>query len=154
MALILDYGFSNFLLKTLVGPVFQQIASTMVDSFVKRADEVATARSESAVRRRSRAARVERRGLLRRADAATRIDVRSPAGATVSDGDRPRAAIVERLGLDLASLAFAIFGRRATPDTALDEGDRVELLRPLSVDPKEARRRRVAKKGGAGDRRG
>ena len=40
--LTLSYDFNNFLLQRLVGPVFQQIASTMVDSFVKRADEVAT----------------------------------------------------------------------------------------------------------------
>ena len=41
VTLTLDYDFSNFLLEKLVGPVFHQIASTMVDSFVKRADEVA-----------------------------------------------------------------------------------------------------------------
>lgn len=39
--LLLNYDFNNFLLKALVGPVFHQIATTMVDSFVKRADEVA-----------------------------------------------------------------------------------------------------------------
>ena len=39
--LTLDYDFSNFVLKALVGPVFHQIASTMVDSFVRRADQVA-----------------------------------------------------------------------------------------------------------------
>ena len=41
--LTLNYDFSNFLLKTLVGPVFHQIATTMVDSFVKRADDMADA---------------------------------------------------------------------------------------------------------------
>ena len=39
--LVLAYGFSNFLLQKLVGPVFHQIATTMIDSFVRRADEVA-----------------------------------------------------------------------------------------------------------------
>ena len=39
--LTLNYDFNNFLLQRLVGPVFHQIATTMVDSFVKRADEVA-----------------------------------------------------------------------------------------------------------------
>ena len=39
--LVLNYDFNNFLLQTLVGPVFHTIATTMVDSFVKRADEVA-----------------------------------------------------------------------------------------------------------------
>jgi ribosome-associated toxin RatA of RatAB toxin-antitoxin module len=42
VALTLDYDFNNFLLSSLVGPVFHQIATTMVDSFVKRADDVAS----------------------------------------------------------------------------------------------------------------
>ena len=37
----LTYDFNNFLLGKLVGPVFHQIAASMVDSFVKRADAVA-----------------------------------------------------------------------------------------------------------------
>ncbi|WPB58883.1 type II toxin-antitoxin system RatA family toxin [Xylophilus sp. GOD-11R] len=36
----LKYGFSNIALATLVGPVFDRIAGSMVDAFVKRADEV------------------------------------------------------------------------------------------------------------------
>ena len=43
---------------------------------------------------------------------------------------------------DVAGLA--IHGRRASADTRLEEGDRVELLRALELDPKEARRRRAA----------
>ena len=39
--LALDYDFNNFLLGKLVGPVFHQIAASMVESFVKRADAVA-----------------------------------------------------------------------------------------------------------------
>ena len=36
----MDYGFSNPLLASLVGPVFDKIASTMVDAFVQRAEAV------------------------------------------------------------------------------------------------------------------
>jgi len=36
-----------------------------------------------------------------------------------------------------------IFGRRVSLDAPLAEGDRVEVYRPLSADPKEARRRRA-----------
>jgi uncharacterized protein len=41
-------------------------------------------------------------------------------------------------------------------DQALDEGDRVEIYRPLIADPKEARRRRAEegkpmRKGGTSD---
>lgn len=42
VTLKLEYEFNNFLLEKLVGPVFHQIATTMVDSFVKRADDVAS----------------------------------------------------------------------------------------------------------------
>jgi len=36
-----------------------------------------------------------------------------------------------------------IYGRRVPLDTQLADGDRVEILRPLAADPKEARRRRA-----------
>ena len=39
--LSMDYEFSNFILGGLVGPVFHQIASSMVESFVRRADALA-----------------------------------------------------------------------------------------------------------------
>ena len=38
--LALNYGFSNALLSKLVGPVFDKIASSLVDAFVKRAEQV------------------------------------------------------------------------------------------------------------------
>ena len=41
--------------------------------------------------------------------------------------------------------AYAVFGVKAALDKPLDEGDRVELLRPLQLDPKEARRRRASR---------
>ncbi|MGH8720419.1 MAG: RnfH family protein, partial [Burkholderiales bacterium] len=44
-----------------------------------------------------------------------------------------------------------IHGRRVALDTALADGDRVEIYRALKVDPREARRRRVmdAEKSGS-----
>jgi ribosome-associated toxin RatA of RatAB toxin-antitoxin module len=39
----LSYGFSNFALQALVGPVFDKIASSLVDAFVKRAGQVYSA---------------------------------------------------------------------------------------------------------------
>jgi putative ubiquitin-RnfH superfamily antitoxin RatB of RatAB toxin-antitoxin module len=43
--------------------------------------------------------------------------------------------------------ALAIWGRRVTVGESLRTGDRLELLRPLSVDPMQARRRRHALTG-------
>ena len=38
--LLLNYGFSSKTLATLVGPVFDRIAGTLVDAFIKRAEQV------------------------------------------------------------------------------------------------------------------
>jgi hypothetical protein len=38
---------------------------------------------------------------------------------------------------------LGIFGRQVLPETLLRDGDRVDILRPLPIDPKEARRRRA-----------
>jgi putative ubiquitin-RnfH superfamily antitoxin RatB of RatAB toxin-antitoxin module len=38
------------------------------------------------------------------------------------------------------------FGRRVSLDTPLADGDRVEILRPLAADPKEARRQRARRR--------
>ena len=40
VALSLRYGFENAILARLVGPVFDKIAATLVDAFVKRAQQV------------------------------------------------------------------------------------------------------------------
>jgi len=39
-----------------------------------------------------------------------------------------------------------IYGRSVSPMTILEEGDRVEIYRPLIVDAAQARRRRALKK--------
>lgn len=46
--------------------------------------------------------------------------------------------------------AAGIWGRRAERDQLLNDGDRVELYRPLLVDPKVARRERFARQGARG----
>ncbi|MEN4904284.1 RnfH family protein [Luteimonas sp. TWI1416] len=41
---------------------------------------------------------------------------------------------------------YAVYGVRVDTRARLADGDRLELLRALQVDPKEARRRRAAKR--------
>ncbi len=43
--------------------------------------------------------------------------------------------------------SYAVWGRRVELTTPLKDGDRLELLRPLTVDPKEARRLRFNQQG-------
>ncbi|MRN39078.1 RnfH family protein [Neisseria sp. N95_16] len=45
--------------------------------------------------------------------------------------------------LDLYSAKLGIFGKIAKDDTVLRDKDRIEVYRPLLIDPKEARRQRV-----------
>jgi putative ubiquitin-RnfH superfamily antitoxin RatB of RatAB toxin-antitoxin module len=68
-----------------------------------------------------------------------------PNGATVADAI-DKSGIVGRLGLFEATLGYAIYGQPARLGTPLADGDRVELLRPLVADPKEARRQRALEK--------
>ena len=74
----------------------------------------------------------------RRAES-VRLDL--PDGACV--GDAVAAAGWE--GLPGIS-GYAVYGQRAEASTALCDGDRAEMLRPLQVDPKDARRKRAGKK--------
>lgn len=60
-------------------------------------------------------------------------------GEGTTAGEAVRAA-----GFD-AGLPLGIAGRRIAVATPLRNGDRVELLRPLAADPKEARRQRARK---------
>ena len=64
-----------------------------------------------------------------------------PAGSTLAD------ALAVAGWSDAAGISgYAIFGVNAALDAVLQDGDRVELLRPLLMDPKEARRRRALKR--------
>jgi putative ubiquitin-RnfH superfamily antitoxin RatB of RatAB toxin-antitoxin module len=65
-------------------------------------------------------------------------EVELPEGATVRD-----AVMAAGWGADPEAVAYAVFGLRVDGDALLRDGDRVELLRPLLADPKEARRQRV-----------
>jgi hypothetical protein len=65
------------------------------------------------------------------------------AGATVADAIR-LSAIAAAAGLtDVDPVHVGIFGKTVAADARLRDGDRVEIYRPLKIDPKEARRRRA-----------
>ena len=54
------------------------------------------------------------------------------------------SGIAAELPLGFKPAGIGIFGRRVKPTTRLRAGDRIELCRPLQVDPKDSRRRRAA----------
>jgi putative ubiquitin-RnfH superfamily antitoxin RatB of RatAB toxin-antitoxin module len=65
-----------------------------------------------------------------------------PEGATVADALRD-AALPQAMLEGVAG--HAVHGVGVAADTVLHHGDRLELLRPLEVDPKDARRRRAGR---------
>lgn len=67
-----------------------------------------------------------------------------PAGSAVQDAldAIDRSLFPPDMTVDAARLA--VFGRTTKPENALYENDRIELLRPLTRDPKDTRRLRAA----------
>ncbi len=75
----------------------------------------------------------------------TVIDVTIPQGATLGDAIR-LSGILERFPeLDLARNSVGVFGVIKSLTDPVQEGDRVEIYRPLVADPKETRRRRAGR---------
>ena len=74
------------------------------------------------------------------------VSVSLPAGATLREAVLASGLLERHPELRLEAQAFGIFGKRAPLDARLSAGDRVEVYRPLVIDPKEARRRRAARK--------
>ena len=77
-----------------------------------------------------------------RAGVVDEVPLRLPAGATVADAVLASGLRQRYPGPDFAQVAVGVWGVLRAPQDALREADRVELYRPLTVDPKEARRRR------------
>jgi putative ubiquitin-RnfH superfamily antitoxin RatB of RatAB toxin-antitoxin module len=70
-----------------------------------------------------------------------------PEGATVRQAVQASGLAAACPGLDLAACDAGIWGRRSDWETPLRERDRVEIYRPLRVDPKVARRERFRRQG-------
>lgn len=70
-----------------------------------------------------------------------RCEIELPAGATLWQAVQA-SGLLQRHPELAQSPTAGIWGRRQPPDAPLRDRDRVELYRPLKVDPKEARRQR------------
>lgn len=76
-------------------------------------------------------------------DREVQISFVAPEGLSVGE-------YVERSGLyrlfpeiGKAKIGFAVFGSEVEASGQVEDGDRIEVLRPLAIDPKDARRRRA-----------
>lgn len=66
-----------------------------------------------------------------------------PVDSTVAQAIEASGVVRDIPGLVVDPARLGIFSRKVTPDHVVGEGDRVEIYRPLTLDPKEARRRRA-----------
>ena len=64
-------------------------------------------------------------------------------GTTVREAALKSGLEVEFPELDLQQAPLGIFGKVVKDETMLRNGDRIEVYRPLLIDPKEARRKRA-----------
>jgi uncharacterized protein len=69
-----------------------------------------------------------------------------PRGTTIRQAIQLSGLSNEFPGTDLSGFKVGIYSKIKMPDTVLREFDRVEIYRPLEVDPMTARRRRAEKK--------
>lgn len=72
------------------------------------------------------------------------------AGASLKDALLASGMLVDHPGLAQAQPVLGVWGRKAALSQAVEEGDRVEIYRPLTVDPKVARRERFRSQGARG----
>lgn len=68
-----------------------------------------------------------------------------PAGTTVREAARLAGLAVRFPAIDIEQAPLGVFGKlcKAPETQRLQDGDRVEIYRPLLIDPKEARRLRA-----------
>ena len=72
-----------------------------------------------------------------------------PAGTTMLEAARESGIAGHFEGLDLERAAMGVFGKAepAPAQRVLTDGERVEIYRPLKIDPKAARKARAQRAG-------
>ena len=81
------------------------------------------------------------------ADKQKLLQLTVPSGTTVRQAALLSGMDVHFPGLDLQTSPLGIFGKAVAKaeERVLQEGERVEIYRPLIADPKEVRKQRAAK---------
>jgi hypothetical protein len=90
--------------------------------------------------------------LLAEADRQRSVPLVLAVGATAWQAVEASGLLQGRADLERGRLGVAIHGKQVPRERELEEGDRVEILRPLPEDPK-LRRRRAAREGRSVGRR-
>ena len=77
------------------------------------------------------------------------LSVTLPAGATVEQAIVASGILERCTEIDLETQPVGIFSQLAVLDTPLNPGDRVEIYRPLQIDPKAQRKERAQRQRNA-----
>ena len=75
------------------------------------------------------------------------LTLRLKPGSTVRQALETSGLLVQRPDLDLSTMTLGVWGRKVALTHVLRDQDRIEIYRPLKVDPKVARRERFARQG-------
>jgi len=76
------------------------------------------------------------------------LAVEVPAGCTVGEAIDLSGIRGEFPEMELNPRSIGIFSRKTSMEQALENGDRVEIYRPLIADPKEQRKQRARENRG------
>ena len=71
------------------------------------------------------------------------VELTVPAGTTLDEAVALSGIQSQFAGIDLSGLPKGIWYEKRSGDTVLSDGDRIEIYRPLTMDAREARRRRA-----------
>lgn len=74
------------------------------------------------------------------------VDLALPVGVTVAEAIRASGFCEAHPDVEIRDDRVGVFARRVGLNAVLRDGDRVEIYRPLLIDPKEARRKRALRK--------
>ena len=80
------------------------------------------------------------------AGAAFEVAVEVDIAATVLDAIRASGVLERFASIDVSRCEVGVWGRATTLEARLAQGDRVELYRPLVMDPMQARRLRATRR--------
>ncbi len=79
------------------------------------------------------------------ADRHTVLDLDIVENATVQDAIKQSGILEQHAEIDLTKNKIGIYSEVVALDTKVSAGDRIEIYRPLNIDPIEARRLRAQK---------
>jgi len=71
------------------------------------------------------------------------LNIEVPEGATVREAIEKSGILKEFTDIDLDEQKVGIFGKVINLDDPIKDGDRVEIYRPITADPKLVKRKRA-----------